>query len=258
MPKTICIIQARRQSTRLPDKILQDLGGKPVLQHVIERCQSIRGVDHTVVAVPTGSFEDPVEELATRCSAAIFRGDMNDVLSRYWGASQQFSASYVMRVTSDCPLLDPELCGHLLEKCQREKADYGGLSGWPHGNECEVFTQALLDKAYKLASHSADREHVTLWMKKQKDIKTTSFFPENKATFRNGNRWVVDYPEDYEFMKALFSHFPKGSAPSSWQEILSIVDANPHLRTINQMREDEWVSANREIYRQSGQNWEPS
>lgn len=258
MPQTICIIQARRQSTRLPNKILLDLGGKPVLQHVIERCQSIRGVAHTVVAAPTGTFEDPVEELAANCGAAIFRGDMNDVLSRYWGASQQFGASYVMRVTSDCPLLDPELCGLLLEKCQHVEADYGGLSGWPHGNECEVFTQALLDRAHKHASHSADREHVTLWMKKQKDIKTTSFFPKNKVSFRSGNRWVVDYPEDYEFLKTLFSHFPPNGAPNSWQDILSFVEANPYLRTINQMREDEWVSANREIYRQSGQNWDPS
>ena len=210
------------------------------------------------MAAPTGSFEDPVEELATNCGSAIFRGDMSDVLSRYWGASQPFKASYIMRVTSDCPLLDPHLCSNLIEETDQQQADYGALSGWPHGNECEIFSQALLDQTHLQARNPADREHVTLWMKKQPGIKKASWTPKNKKSYRGGNRWVVDYLEDYEFMKALFSHFPQNDAPSSWQEILSIVDANPYLRTINQMREDEWVSANREIYRQSGQNWNPS
>lgn len=257
MTSVTCIIQARRQSSRLPDKILLPLGGKPVLAHVIERCRAIEGVDQVVVACPTGQFEDPVATVAEDAGAISYRGDMDDVLGRYWGAHQKAPSDYIIRVTADCPLLDPALCGELVRRAVEEQADYGGLSGWPHGMECEIFSAHQLEAAHKEADNPADREHVTLWMKKQQTINRVHFSPQG-ATRRSGNRWVVDYPEDYEFMLALFEQFAGEQVPYDWQAVLTVVDQNPHLRKINAAREEQWIKANTQIYKQSGQAWKPS
>lgn len=256
MTKVTCIIQARRQSTRLPDKILLPLGKRPVLGHVVARCRAIDGVDTVIVACPEGAHEDPVANAAEEAGALSYRGDMDDVLARYWGAHQMAPADYVIRVTADCPLLDPGLCSELVHRAVKARADYGGLGGWPHGMECEIFSAALLETAHQQATNPADREHVTLWMKKQEGL-TKVFHSPAGTSYRTDNRWVVDYPEDYAFMQALFDLFPEGEPPMDWADILSVLDANPALRAINAAREDEWVAASTEIYRQSGQDWNP-
>ena len=254
--EAVCIIQARRQSTRLPDKILLPLGDKPVLQHVIERCQAIEGVHKVVVARPSGEFEKPIDEIAQRSGALSYQGDMDDVLARYWGAYNVARAPYIMRVTADCPLLDPHLCAELLSKMTQDLSQYSGLDGWPHGMECEIFTEELLRQAHEEAHSLPDREHVTLWMKKRKGIKKT-FHNPGKRSFRSDNRWVVDYPADYEFLKALFALFKGGAPPISWREILAVVDANPGLRKINRACEEEWNAKTVQIYQEAGQTWTP-
>lgn len=257
MKGVTCIIQARRQSSRLPDKILLPLGGKPVLQHVIERCQKIAGVNQVVVARPAGAFEEAIDPITEAVGAVSFQGDMTDVLARYWGAHQMAPSDYVMRVTADCPLLDPVLCGELLAKMIAEDAEYCGLSGWPHGIECEIFTADLLKTTHEEATSSDDREHVTLWMKKQANIRKIGHAPEEQR-FRLDNRWVVDYPEDYEFLKALFALFPGGQPPLRWYEILSVIDARPELRDINRACTEEWTAKTMKIYKASGQKWNPN
>lgn len=253
MNSVACIIQARRQSTRLPDKILLPLGDKPVLQHVIERCKMIANISEVIIASPDDSFEDPVEQLAAKIGALIYRGSMDDVLSRYWGAAQLTEAPYIMRVTADCPLIDPQVCQALIEKTLENGADYGGLSGWPHGLDCEIFTREQLNQANRAATSPVDREHVTLWMKKQKNLKTVSLSAPSKNLFAN-NRWVVDYPEDYAFMQELFKFLPQNKT-SLWRDVLSVVDAHPELRCINEKRGDEWAKKNETIYKESGQRW---
>ncbi len=250
MARTLCIIQARRQSSRLPNKVLLPLAGKPVLQHVIERCQKIDGVSDVIVASPEGETEVGVAELARQSGAHSRVGSLNDVLARYWHAAQDFEGDYVMRVTADCPLIDPTLCSMLIKKIRTEKADFAGLGGWPHGLDCEIFSRNLLDLTYKSANSFPDREHVTLWMKRQTDIQIVGLVPE-MGSFREGNRWVLDYPEDYEFLRELFQHISKYTSILSWREVLDIVDRNPQLRDINKHREEEWEKRNKKILESS-------
>lgn len=254
MPQVVCIIQARRQSERLPDKTLLELSGRKVLTRVINRCQKIGGVNNVIVAAPKGAYEDPIENVARSAGADCFRGDMRDVLSRFYYAAKPTKADYIMRVTADCPLLDPVICKALLDKLLDNSADYGATANWPHGLDCEVFSWRLLEQAHHNATALADREHVTLWMKRKPDIKSVSMLPEN-GNLHIGNRWVVDYPEDYEFLTSLFAHFPEHEDNISWKDILEIVDRNPELRAINAKCANEWGLKNERIYKSVGHHW---
>lgn len=248
MTDLICIIQARFGSSRLPGKILMPLKGAPALAHTIARARAIPGVDHVVCATTTGPENDAVVPVAEAAGASVFRGDEDDVLGRYHGAAAPFGARYVMRVTADCPLLDPQVSGALVRMALGEGADYGATAGWPHGLDTEVFTQALLEEAHASATAAVDREHVTLWMKRRTDIRAVELTPERNL--EQGNRWVLDYPEDYAFLSALFELLPEGSLPS-WREVFAVVDAHPELRAINRAQAEEWAAATARIYAES-------
>lgn len=248
--KTVCIIQARRQSSRLKNKILMELNGKPILQHVVERCSKIKNVDQVIIAAPDDPYENKVEELANKLAIKCYRGSMDDVLARYWGASQIANSDYIMRVTADCPLIDPELCAMLVDQVQSQGMDYGTLDGWPHGLDCEVFTKDMLEEAHKHANKAVDREHVTLWIKKQMDAKILRLVPDDGDYF-NSNRWVVDYPEDYEFMKAVFHFIPENAPYPDWKQILNITQEHPELKAINTHCETAWAEKTQEIMEKS-------
>ncbi len=255
-PTTACIIQARRTSERLPDKVLLPLAGKPVVSHVISRCLEIPGVEHVVLATPDDPFEDPLASAAREAGALSHRGPLDDVLSRFWGAYQLCQTDYVMRVTADCPLIDPDLCQQLIDKTISKKAQYGALVNWPHGLDCEIFSATLLKKTHEFASEAVDREHVTLWMKKQPDLNRVFVTPDQPETMK-GNRWVLDYPEDYDFLKQVFEKLPKGSGYPGWRDVIGVLEAFPELHEINDRCEQIWAEKNQQIYRQSGQTWRP-
>ena len=246
--KTVCIIQARRGSTRLRDKIFKPLAGKAVLEHVIERAALIDGVDQVVCATVDDAFNEPVQELAREAGAAAFAGSEHDVLERYYQAAVAFEAEAVMRITADCPLLDPFVCGEAVANVRAGLADYSATAGdWPHGMDCEVFPFSWLEMAHKYTSLPEDREHVTLWMKRHPEIRRMIIDPEDKG-LHQGNRWVLDYPADYEFMLQLAACASGGILPLRWQDTLAIIDANPELRDINRQCEADWKAANKKIF----------
>lgn len=249
--KTVCIIQARRQSTRFADKIFHMLNGKPILQHVVERCKRIRNVEQVIIAAPDDPYEDIIEDLAGKLSVLCYRGPMDDVLTRYWGASQLVDSDLIMRVTADCPLIDPVLCEMLVKRVQLDFVDYGTLQGWPHGLDCEVFTRDCLNLAYDKASLNVDREHVTLWLKKQENLKILTLTPEEGENYFSDYRWVVDYPEDYEFMKELFSSMPENVANSSWFQVLEFIKTRPDLGMINAHCSEDWANKTTQIIEKS-------
>lgn len=222
------------------------LGGVPVLRRVIDRCQKIPGVDKVIVAIPEGDYNKPLADLASESGAEVIVGNEQDVLSRYVKAYEAFPADYIMRVTSDCPLLDPEICQRLLEGVKARKAEYGATAWWPHGLDCEVMTAHALETADKNASGALDREHVTLWIKRQKDWPSYIFKPD--TNYQAGNRWVLDYPEDYQFLETLFS-VAEVDQMMSWKQILGVVDQHGKLRDINAGLESVWREKNTEIYR---------
>ncbi len=145
------IVQARLGSKRFPNKVLAQLAGKPVLQHVLERCKEIKGVDVVDCAIPRRDAK-ALEELILEWGSCVWvqAGDENDVLTRYLGAARFVDASVIMRITGDCPLIDPDVCGEVLAKFQEGGYDYVSNvypRTWPKGLDCEVFSREVLEWA---------------------------------------------------------------------------------------------------------------
>ena len=171
MTRSVCIVQARMGSTRLPGKVLKSLAGPSVLEHVLRRCQAIDGIDVVCCAVSNDSESDPVAREAERAGAVVFRGAQDDVLERYHQAAIACDADIVMRITSDCPLVDPAVCAEVLSMLQNTGADYCANNmppSWPHGLDCEVFTFDWLDRAAREAERPSEREHVTQFIRRHR------------------------------------------------------------------------------------------
>lgn len=234
---TTCIVQARVTSTRLPAKVLKDLAGEPILGHVLRRCAAIPGVDRVVCATVEGIESAPVAEIAGHYGALVFRGSESDVLERYVGAARAAGADIVLRVTSDCPLIDPALCATVLRRRADDEADYATnnfVHGYPHGLDCEAFTRAALEAAAARATESYDREHVTPWIRNNPGYRKASV--EGPGGPQAKWRWTLDYPEDLDFLRALFRYLPQPPAMPSWQQIAALVEQHPELTEINALR----------------------
>lgn len=197
----VCIVQARLNSTRLPRKVLLPLNGHTVLNEVLERCKTIPGIDRVVCAVPDGETE--LIDCALKFGVTVIAGPEHDVLTRYYRAARATDADIVLRVTADCPLISPELCGEVLATLKRENAGYAS-NVWPRtfpkGVDCEAFTFKTLRDAYL---NSTEREHVTTWML------TANIKRANVASpWKLDGRLTLDTADDYRTICAAFGHQP--------------------------------------------------
>ncbi len=228
------IVQARMTSTRLPGKVLKDLAGHTVLHHVLRRCAAIPGIDSVCCAVPEGAAHDPIVAEAERAGAWVFRGSETDVLARYAGAARVAGAPALMRVTSDCPLIDPELCGRVLAQVRDGGADYACNnmpSSWPHGLDCEAFTAAALFEAEAEAQDSYEREHVTPWLRKAPHLRRANV--PGPGGWAAEQRWTLDLPEDYAFFQALFPLLGPLPVIPSTADVLALLRTRPDIASIN-------------------------
>jgi spore coat polysaccharide biosynthesis protein SpsF len=237
MSKTACIVQARVGSSRLPGKVLETLGDAPVLEHVLRRCEAIEGVDEVVCATVDGDHGDAVAALADRLDVPVYRGPECDVLARYHGAAHAVGAEVVLRVTSDCPLIDPEICAAVLKLRSEAGADYAANNmppSGPHGLDCEAFTIEALDEAAATATAAEDHEHVTPWIRRNRSYHRVNLpGPGGEVV---AQRWTLDYPEDLAFLRAVYERLPGGCAGRSWRTALAVIDREPHLALINEAR----------------------
>lgn len=210
-----CIVQARQGSTRLPNKVLADIAGKPMITRVLERCMAIPGVDIVVCATPSDD-----EELIRAASATteVVGGSEADVLDRYVDAAYFTEADVIMRVTGDCPLIDPVICGQVLDLFLKHKAGYASNvypdRSFPKGLDCEVFSRDVLLDAARISTAAYDREHVTPWMQRQASVVVLSQKPN-----RSYMRWVVDTQADLDFVRSVYA----GGNPVSQEATLDIV-----------------------------------
>ena len=250
MTKAVCIIQARCGSTRLPDKILLPLGSKRVVEHVIERAMAIKSIDEVILATTENPSDDVVEEIARDTGVLVCRGSEHDVLDRYYQAAMKVKATHVMRITADCPLLDPEVCEALIRNLYSTKADYGGIVGFPHGLDCEFFTMEVLQECHKEATSKEDREHVTLWMKRHETFKKSHLRLDDGHDYKS-HRWTIDYPEDYEFLQALFSLKEGAEKLYSFKETIEILADSSHLSNINSARAKDGAEQTRNNYKRA-------
>ncbi|WCL53059.1 cytidylyltransferase domain-containing protein [Gimibacter soli] len=222
--KAVCIVQARRGSSRLPDKILKPIGHTTALESCLKRCLQIPGIDEVICAGVARDEEQPVFDIAAAVGASVFRGDEANVLSRYHGAAVAAGADYVMRITSDCPLVDPGVCGQLLGSVMDGGYAFGGIAGFPHGLDCEVFTMAELDRAFRETTSSMEREHVTLGIKNRKENSMLQLVcPQQYRELQGDIRLVLDYPEDHAFFDTLFHLAGSAIDDMTWLEVKAFI-----------------------------------
>jgi len=234
------IVQARTGSSRLPGKILEPLGGKTALERCLDRCRRIPGADLVVVAIPDSREEDELAEFAADKGHFVTRGPEDDVLARYAKAARESGAETVMRVTSDCPFADPEICGETARLLAFSRADYACNNmppRFPHGLDCDIFPAALLYEADRRASTAYEREHVTPWLRDNGNLVRASLLGPGEGAERL--RWTLDYPEDLKFCRAVFDALGETAATVGAAPLIRFCLSNPHIAGINEGRIDE-------------------
>jgi spore coat polysaccharide biosynthesis protein SpsF len=224
-----------------------DLSGQTVLRRVVDRCAAITGAEIICCAIPVGAVNDPVAEEAQRCRAMVVRGSESDVLNRYAQAARQCEADVIVRVTSDCPLLDPALAAGVLHLVTSEGADYACNNlppSWPHGLDCEAFRFSWLERANREARLPSEREHVTPWVRNHSGVhKLVLHGPGGDIV---NHRWTVDNEADLRFLRALFERMPEGSSSFDYRVPLSIVENDPALATMN-ARQDRYAGLRKSL-----------
>lgn len=233
--RTVGIIQARMGSSRLPGKILLPLGDEPVLSWVVTRLGECRNLSEVVVATSDSSDDEAIEKWCDRRKVACFRGSLEDVLDRYYQAATQYSAEAVVRITADCPLIDPDIVDRVIEEFAAGGFDAFSLGGeFPDGLDCQVFAYEALAKAWENAHLKSDREHVGPYIENNR---CGSFQIGFMAPFQAlaDYRWTLDEPRDYEFLSALaYELLTKFTIPSfRTPDILKVLEDFPFLRGIN-------------------------
>jgi spore coat polysaccharide biosynthesis protein SpsF len=233
MSRTVAIVQARMGSSRLPGKVLTDIGGQSMLQRVVSRAARARLLDAVVVATTTDTRDDAVVRECDRLGVLSFRGSENDVLDRYYGAARAFEADTVVRITSDCPLIDPQLVDRVVGELARQQADYASntlVLSYPRGLDAEAFTMASLTAAWENATEAYERVHVTPFLYRRPD----RFKLVNVACAEDVSslRWTVDTPDDLRLLRCLFDRAVHLGDPG-WEDVLEIVRREPALRDIN-------------------------
>jgi spore coat polysaccharide biosynthesis protein SpsF len=238
--KTAVVVQARMGSSRLPGKVALDVCGAPLLVRMIERVRAARTPFEVVVATSILPEDDRIVELAGQAGVRVFRGHPLDCLSRHLGAAKDAGADHVVKIPSDCPLIDPGVIDEVLGAFFTDPGRYDFVSNlhppsWPDGNDVEIVPAELLSLADREATREYEREH------------TTPFFWENPERFRIGNvrwargvdlsmshRFTIDYPEDYRFVCAVFEALWAPDRVFSLDDILELVEKRPEIRALNE------------------------
>jgi spore coat polysaccharide biosynthesis protein SpsF len=230
---TLCILQARMGSTRLPGKVLLPLLDRPLLAWDVYRLRKCRLIDEIVIATTTDPRDDALADLCVSEGWGCFRGSENDVLDRYYGAARQHNADTIVRITSDCPLIDPAVTDYVIATyaAAAPAADYASNvfpRTYPRGLDTEVFSFAALETAWK-EDQSEWREHVTpfLWKQPERFRQINAANPVDYSS----HRWTVDTPQDFELVRRIYAHF--GHGDFGWRDILTILELNPNWVALN-------------------------
>jgi len=234
--KTVLIIQARLGSNRLPRKILKPIMGRPVLYYLMERVKFLTQVDSIIIATSINPRDDELVEFAIKNSINIFRGDEEDVLSRFYHAATFYDANIVVRCNSDCPLLDPLIVDEIIKefKSNIDSIDY--LSNilepsYPVGMHTEVFTYEALSRAFLDAKDLAEREHVTPYIYRRPNL----FRLKNRLldVDLSSHRWTLDYEEDFDLIKKILTNIYHKNPKFTMEDVIKLVNTNPEWKYIN-------------------------
>ena len=230
-PNVVAVVQARMPSTRLPDKVLADIAGRPMVWRVVDRVRQARQVDQVVVATSTQDPDRPIEAFCLKEGIDCHRGELKDVLDRYYRAAVRYGADAVVRVTADCPLIDPDVIDRAVDIFQQ--GDYDFVSNvetptYPDGLDVEVFSSETLEKTWRDASWESEREHVTTHMKLPGRFRTLNFVNDVDLSHL---RWTVDEPQDMEFVRAVYKRLD--DQRFTMADVLALLEREPELSVIN-------------------------
>jgi spore coat polysaccharide biosynthesis protein SpsF len=231
--KIVAIVQARMGSTRLPGKVLLDLGGETVLARVITRLRRAELVEEVVVATTTSQADEAILEECKRIGVSSFRGSEDDVLDRYYQAATAFGAGAVVRITSDCPLIEPELVDKTIKAFVNRHGDYASNvfpRTYPRGLDTEVFTMPALQRAWKEATQPYQREHVTPYLYEHPEW--FRLITVSGTQDYSHYRWTLDTAEDLSLLREIYSRCDNRD-DFHWRKVLSLMEQEPDLAAIN-------------------------
>ncbi|MEW6196561.1 MAG: glycosyltransferase family protein [Bacteroidota bacterium] len=238
-PKIITVVQARLSSTRLPGKVLLPILGKPLLVRMIERVQNAKLIGQLVVATSSNPDDDAIEKICIQEKINCYRGHLTDLLDRHYQAAKKYNADAVVKIPSDCPLIDPTIIDKVLKYYIDNSDKYDYVSNlhpatYSDGNDIEIMSMAAIEKAWKEATRNFEREH------------TTPYIWENPNHFRIGNiiwedgldlsvtqRWTIDFEEDYQFIKSVYEELYPSNPKFGIYDILNLLKEKPEIYKIN-------------------------
>lgn len=221
-------------STRLPGKVLKKVVGKPLLELEIERLQRVKLKDEIIIAITCNPQDDPIVALCEKLKIPYYRGSENDVLSRYYEAAIEFKSDVIVRVTADCPLIDPDITNQVIQKYLESGKDYVSNTlkrTFPRGLDTEVFSFQCLEKAFNETKRPSDREHVTPYIYKNPDI--FRCLGVESAVDRSRFRWTVDTMEDFNLIKTIYESVYHRNPLFLSEELYLLYDKHPEWTKIN-------------------------
>ena len=233
--RIVAIVQARMGSTRLPGKVMLLLAGKPVIQRVIERLQRAEILSEIVIATTTTDKDDVIVELCSSLGVKCYRGSEDDVLDRYYWAAKTAEADVVVRITSDCPLIDPTIVDQIVRGFleRMDRVDYANngypKKTFPRGLDVEVFSFSALKRAWNEDDSPRFREHVTPYLYMHPD-KFKIWCMEGERDLSR-HRWTLDTPEDYKLISFIFDYF--GDSAFLLEDVLVLLEHHPEWSLIN-------------------------
>lgn len=232
--KVVAIIQARMGSSRLPGKILKPLVDKKVLDHVIQRVLKVPSIHSVVIATTTEPEDDIIVEQSKINGVHCYRGSKENVLSRYYNAAKEYDADVIVRITSDCPLIDPIITENVIQHFFDTEADYTSnktTPTFPRGLDTEVFSMRALETCFEKAYNNIHTEHVTpyIYLHKEDFVISEYTWPKNYANYR----WTLDTSEDYELITKMYEVLYKKDEIFDWLKGIALMEENPELVKIN-------------------------
>jgi len=232
--RVVLINQARMTSTRLPGKVLKSVLGKPLLAYQLERLRRARRVDECVVATTLNGADEPIVALCRKLGVSVYRGDEFDVLDRYYQAAKQYAADVVVRVTSDCPVIDPEIVDRVIETYAGGQVDYVSNTRertFPRGMDSEVFSMTALEQAWREARLPYEREHVTPFLYQHPERYAIGSVVSGRDL--GLHRWTVDTPEDFDLIERIITSLYPENPDFHLDDILPLFDHHPDWLEIN-------------------------
>ena len=239
MSRILVVIQARMGSSRLPGKVLLPLAQKPLLERMLERVRAAKTNFELCVATTFLAEDEPIVALCRQIGVDCFRGHPHDLLARHWAAGRERGADAVVKIPSDCPLIDPGAIDRVLAAYLTSEGRYDLVTNlnpatWPDGNDVEVVPLSTLATAFAEATKPHEREHTTPFVCERPErfsIRNVTW--ETGLDYSATHRFTIDYPEDYAFIAAVYGALASGNRVFGLAEILGLLEQQPALRTLN-------------------------